>query len=133
MKEWELFLFTLVIGLIGSIVGTYLSKPTDRKVLENFYRKTKPFGFWGPLKQILPADESQAMRREHRCDILALPFVLGWHITLFIWPMQLIVKTYGAFAITFTIFLVCLVGMYFLWYRNLPPAAAPVETDTQAA
>ena len=31
------------------LIVTFLTKPTDRKVLENFYEKVKPQGFWRPF------------------------------------------------------------------------------------
>ncbi len=129
-EVWQ-FLLVGAIGLVGTVIGTYLTKPTDRKVLENFYRTTRPFGFWGPLKKILPEDVRSAMQREHRNDILAVPFTLLWHVTLLLLPMQLIIGTFKAFWITFALFVTALVGMYFFWYRNLPPAQNAVhETET---
>ncbi|MFC1509152.1 sodium:solute symporter [Candidatus Omnitrophota bacterium] len=114
--------FTVItsLSLVGAVIGTYLTEPTDRHVLENFYRKTRPFGFWGPLKVILPENERQAMEREHFYDILSLPFALGWQITLFILPMQLVIGAYDAMPVTGAVFAVSLLGMYLFWYRKLP-------------
>ena len=114
------FIAILLISLSATIAGTYLTKPTDRKILENFYRKTRPFGFWAPLKKILPDGVRTEMKREHFYDIIALPFVLGWQITLFMLPMQLIIKNYTQFWLTFVVFIVCLTGMYQFWYKKLP-------------
>jgi len=33
------------ISLFCSIVGTFLAPPTEKSVIDNFYRKTRPFGF----------------------------------------------------------------------------------------
>ena len=114
--------FTVItsLSLVGAVIGTYLTEPTDRNVLENFYRKTRPFGFWGPLKVNLPEHERQAMEREHFYDILSLPFALGWQITLFILPMQFVIGAYDAMPVTGVIFAVSLLGMYVFWYRKLP-------------
>jgi Na+/proline symporter len=114
------FMWTAVAGLVGSIVGTFIAPPTDRAVLENFYKTTKPFGFWSPLKSCLNTEELAANRKEHRNDALALPFTLLWQVTLFLLPMQLIVKDFDAFWTTLPLFIVGLVGLYFFWYRNLP-------------
>ncbi len=130
-ERWQ-FIFMLAIGLIGSIAGTYLSKPTDDKIVENFYRITRPFGFWGKYIHTFSPQEQIGIKKEHRNDIIALPFVLGWQITLFLLPMQLMIKSYNAFFITFAVFAVSLAGMYWFWYRNLPktnyePDIRPVE------
>ena len=110
----------VTVGLSGSILGTYLGKPTPKDVLNRFYRETRPFGFWRPLHKSLSIHERLAMVREHRYDIAALPFALGWQITLFLLPMQLMVRNYYAFWITLAPFTICLISLYFLWYRNLP-------------
>ena len=114
------FLITMAIGFAGSIFGTYVTNPTDRKVLEHFYQTTRPFGWWGPLKDCLPADVQQRMKKEHFYDVLSLPFAIVWQVTIFLLPMQLIIRSWNAFFVTLVIFAVSLVGLYFFWYKKLP-------------
>ena len=116
------FLTMMSIALVGAIVGTYLGKPTDRQVLEHFYKTTRPFGLWGPLRNTLPPDVRETTRREHFYDLAALPFTFLWQVTLFLLPMQLVIRNMRDFWITLPIFLVSLFGMYQLWYKHLPPA-----------
>jgi len=116
------FLLTMAIGFAGSIFGTYVTKPTDRKVLEHFYQTTRPFGWWGPLKDCLPADVQQRMKKEHFYDVLSLPFAIVWQITLFLLPMQLLIRSWNAFFVTLVLFVISLIGLYFFWYRQLPEA-----------
>lgn len=120
--EWQQFVLLLAISLTGSVLGTYMSRPTERRVLENFYRTTRPFGFWKPLQDILPPSVLQSMRAEHRNDLLSLPFALGWQITLLLIPMQLMIGNFRDLWITVPIFSLCLAGLYVFWYRKLPPA-----------
>jgi len=116
-------LIMIGFGLVGSIIGTYITRPTDPKIAEHFYRTTRPFGFWKPLRQMMEPDVRASMEREHRNDLIAVPFTFGWQITLFLMPMQLLVRSFNTFWITFAIFLTCLAGMYIFWYRQLPPAS----------
>jgi len=67
-------------GLAGSAAATYIRAPADRAVLERFYRTTKPFGLWGPLKRILGAEEAAAMARSTSNDLISVPFALFWQI-----------------------------------------------------
>lgn len=120
------FFITLAIGLTGTIIGTYLTRPTGHTVLEHFYRTTRPFGFWGPLKESMTPEVRAEMKKEHVRDTLALPFALGWQITLFMLPMQLVIKSYHAFFITLGIFLVSLAGLYLIWMRKM---AAEIAFD----
>ena len=129
VSEIALFIVVTLIPLIACIIGTYLTKPTDPDLLRNFYIKTRPFGIWGHLKHTLPREQRDAMTREHRYDLLAVPFTLGWQVTLFLLPMQLIIRTYQAFAVTLVIFLICLAGVYLFWYRNLPASGPMPDAD----
>ncbi|MGH2270251.1 sodium:solute symporter family transporter [Anaerohalosphaeraceae bacterium U12dextr] len=113
------FVVMASIGLIASVVGAYLTEPTDRAVLEHFYRTTRPFGLWRPFRELLAPEVRVKMALEHKRDVRALPFALGWQITLFLLPMQLLIKSYQAFGITLVIFGVSLAGLYFTWLRHI--------------
>jgi Na+/proline symporter len=122
MPEWQQFIYMMVAGLAGSIAATYLTPATDRGVLEHFYRTTKPFGLWGPLRQTVSPEEAAAMSREHRYDLISVPFALAWQITMLMLPMLLIIKQFRSAAVTGAILAAALIGLYFFWYKKLPPA-----------
>ena len=123
------FLVLMPIGVVAGVIGTYLFKPTDRAVLERFYKTTRPFGFWGPFKKTLDPQMLAITKREHFYDIACIPFALGWQITLFLWPMLLLIQAWTALWVTLAIFFFCLGMMYLLWYRQLPPKETPNYED----
>ncbi len=118
-ERW-LFSILIIFGFIASIAGSLLTKPTDGEVLKNFYRKTKPFGLWDPVKKTLPAEIREKMQKEHKYDLLALPFALIWQVSIFLLPMQLMLQTWDAFFVTLVIFMAGSTGLYFFWYKKLP-------------
>jgi len=118
-EKW-FFVTLFSIGLFGSIIGTYMTQPTDKKIVEHFYKTTLPIGFWGPLKKRLPKVIRAKAEKEHRNDIIALPFTMTWMITLFIMPTQVVTGAWGPLRISGGLFVISLIGMYFFWYRNLP-------------
>jgi SSS family solute:Na+ symporter len=120
MGEWSQFIIFGSLSFGGALLGTFLTLPTERSVLEHFYKTTRPFGFWGPLKDTLSELERQAVAKEHRNDILALPFALVWQVCLFLLPMQVVIHAYGDMWFTLPLFLIGLAGLYWFWYRNLP-------------
>ena len=120
MPEWQQILSMVGAGLAGSLAATYLRPPTDRAVLERFYRTTKPFGLWGPLKKALAPEEAAAMAREHKYDLISLPFALFWQISMLMLPLFLIVREFRSSAVAAAVLAVSLIGLYFFWYRKLP-------------
>ena len=123
MSEWWQFVYIAGTGLTGCIIGTYLTAPTARNVLEHFYKTTRPFGFWKPLKSVLSPDQRIATEKEHRNDLSALPFSLVWQVSVLLLPMQLMIKAYTAFFVTLGLFAISMAGLYVFWFKNLPKAA----------
>jgi Na+/proline symporter len=114
------FLLLTPVSLLLSIAGTYLAPPTEPAVIDNFYRRTRPFGLWKKLESSLPDDIWRAMKREHRNDLMALPIAFVWMVTMYLLAMQLLIQQWWPAAITGTIFLASVYGLYRIWYRNLP-------------
>jgi len=122
MVEWQQFLLMGGLSFLGTIGGSLLTPPTDMQRLAHFYRTTRPFGWWGPVRATFAPEQQRELAREHRNDIIAVPFALLWQITLFILPMQLVIRAYDSFWRTLPLFLVAVAGLYYFWYRNLPAA-----------
>ena len=120
MPEWEQFTIMTTLSFLGTISGSIVSAPAPMKVLQHFYRTTRPFGLWGPLRHEFQGEQRALMEKEHRTDIIAVPFAMLWQVTLFLLPMQLVIKSYRAFAMTLPLFLFAAAGMYWFWWRPLP-------------
>ena len=88
-------------------------------MLENFYKTTRPFGFWGPLKKTLPEDVRVKMDAENRNDILTIPFALLAQVTLFLLAMQVVIKAYSSIAWTLPLFLIGVIGLRIFWWKPL--------------
>ena len=114
------FLSVAAFGVIGAILGSLLTKPTDDDVLKNFYKKTKPFGFWGKYKDTLDPETRIKVRREHFYDLISLPFVVAWQYLLLLMPVLLVTGNFKAFKVVAVLFVIALLGVYIFWYRNLP-------------
>ncbi len=118
-EQWQFVILTLFTAAC-TIIGTYLTKPTDHDILVNFYKATRPFGFWKPLRYVLSEDATVKMKKEHRNDLLAIPFVMTWLVTMFLMPMQLIIRQYYVFCVTLGLFVVSVIFIYIFWFKNLP-------------
>ncbi len=130
MLEWHQFFFILAIGFLASIIGTYLTKPTSFDVVERFYIKTRPFGIWGPFKNSLDPKTREATKKEHKNDIISIPFGMLWLISLFLLPLTAMVLNWAVFTVAFLLLIISLVGLYYFWYRHLPPPAAKNNKNT---
>ena len=125
MVEWQQFLLMIALSFGGTIIVSLLTPATPRETLRHFYRTTRPFGAWGPLREELTAEQRAADAREHRNDILAVPFIMVAQVALFLLTMQFMIHAYTALAWTTALFALALLGVYRFWWRALPPADNP--------
>ncbi len=113
------YIIIFVATLFFSVVTTLMTKPTASDVLENYYLKVRPFGLWRPFKNRLTESSLRCSGSEHKRDLWALPFSLIAHVTLMLSSMQIILRLWYSFAVTFGIFVLCVIILYFVWYRHL--------------
>lgn len=131
----EVWSFALIGGatLIACVVITYLTDPTRREVLSTFYRETKPFGFWGPVRERIDALELEKVLAENRRDIAGILLAVPWQLVLFLTTMMVVTKNWGTVAILSAILLALSIGLYFVWFRHLSSDESPeAEESTRA-
>ncbi|MDP6821596.1 MAG: sodium:solute symporter, partial [Candidatus Marinimicrobia bacterium] len=71
IPEYTSFLIASGSSLAGCILGTLLTPATENSVLENFYKVTRPFGFWSHIRGSLPEAVQSKVNQENRRDIIA--------------------------------------------------------------
>ena len=119
IPEYFAFVIATVSSLLGMIIGTYVSEPTGEKTLLEFYKRTRPFGLWGPIRKQLAPDTLQKINQENRRDILSTFFAVPWQIVLFLTGMSIIFKRWDEFFWLALLLTFLSVGLYFNWYRHL--------------
>ena len=113
------FLIPSSVSLFGCILGTLLTPPTDDAVLNNFYKITRPFGFWSPIRNTLPDNIRAKINRENQRDILATCLAVPWQLVLFVTGMMLVMKQWETFGVLFLLLILLSIGLYFTWFRYL--------------
>ena len=119
IPEYTSFMIASGSSFIGCILGTYLTEPTDEKVLFNFYKITRPFGFWNKIRNRLPKETLTNINNENRADIIATFFAVPWQIVLFLIGMMIVLKQWYSLMILLPLFLILSSGLYWFWFRNL--------------
>ncbi|HGY57115.1 MAG TPA: sodium:solute symporter [Caldithrix abyssi] len=119
IPEYFSFSIATISSLIGMIIGTYAAKPTDEKVLFEFYKRTRPFGLWGPIRKKISATTMEKINRENRRDILSTFMAVPWQVVLFLTGMTIIYKRWDEFIWLFLILAALSTGLYFNWFRHL--------------
>ena len=119
IPEYFSFSIATSASLIGMVIGTYAAKPTDEKVLFEFYKRTRPFGFWGPVRKKIAASTLEKINTENRRDILSTFMAVPWQVVLFLTGMTIIYKRWDEFFWLILILAALSTGLYFNWFRHL--------------
>ena len=121
LVEWQQFVWSTGLGLLGVVLGSLLTSPPPEEDLRRFYQTTRPFGLWGPLRATLAPAQRAATDEENRRDLLALPFALITQVTLFLLPMQFVIHAFDSVLLTLPLFLLGVGGLVW-WWRGQPSA-----------
>lgn len=124
IPEYYFFIVASLSSLLGCVVGTYLTPETERGVLENFYKTTRPFGLWGSIKNVFPESVRSKIRKENQRDIISTVIAIVWQLSLFLSGMILILGHWEKLSALLIVFLVASVFLYFNWYRHLSDEVA---------
>ena len=114
------FLLIFVISIIGCLAGTLLTKPDEEQVLIDFYRRVRPWGFWGPvLKLVRAQDPAFEPNPDFLRDMFNVAVGIVWQITLVALPIYFVIQQFTRAAVAAAIVAVTSLILKFTWYDHL--------------
>jgi Na+/proline symporter len=109
-----------LISLIGSILGSLLTKKEDDETLKKFYRQVRPWGFWKPVeKMVLAEDPSFQANRDFWRDMFNIAVGIVWQISLMAFPVFLVLREWNQFYVAVAVMVVTTVILKFTWWNKL--------------
>jgi Na+/proline symporter len=117
--EYMTFTFVILISSIATLIGTFIGKPTGTEVLTNFYKKTRPFGFWNPVRSKCDPSFISDVKKENQRDLLLLGPACLWLVTLFWMMTAFVAKKWDSFAGALVLVVLLKIVLYKFWYKNL--------------
>jgi Na+/proline symporter len=119
----ELYYFPLilVISLLGALIGTYTSPPTNEETLKTFYRNVRPWGFWKPIHDKVVADDPSFRRNtDFWRDMFNVLVGTIAQTALVIFPFFIVLKKILPLGISLAIIALCFIIMKRTWWDRLP-------------
>jgi solute:Na+ symporter, SSS family len=124
------FPIILLISLVGCIVGSLVTEPDDEEVLKNFYLKTRPWGFWGPIYEKVVRDNPAVLpNRAFARDMFNVVVGIAWQTSLVAAGIYLVLQDFVALTICTGIIIFASVILKFNWYDKIEdyPADLPAN------
>jgi hypothetical protein len=109
-----------LISLIGSILGSLLTKKEDDATLKKFYRQVRPWGFWKPVERMVMAEEpSFRANRDFWKDMFNIVVGIVWQISLMAFPVFLVMREWTQFYVAVGVMIVTTIILKFTWWNKL--------------
>jgi len=117
--EYFSFAFAAGSSFVAMIIGTYLTKPTDEITLREFYKRTRPFGYWKPVRNVFTSSVLEKINLENKRDIKSVLMAVPWQIVLFLTFMMVVMGRWDSFFVLLILLVVLSIGLYLTWFRHL--------------
>ena len=115
-----LFPIIFIISLIGSFLGTFLTKPTEMNTLKSFYKSVRPWGWWGPVyKELLKEDNSFKKNTDFWKDMVNCVIGIIWQSSMIVMPIYFVIRDYPKAIIALTIFVTTSIILKFTWLDRI--------------
>ncbi|MGB9485711.1 MAG: sodium:solute symporter family protein [Terriglobia bacterium] len=119
------FPLVLAISLVGCLAGTLLTKPEDEAILKDFYRRVRPWGFWGPILAKVRAENPAFERnKDFWRDMFNVVVGITWQVNLVALPIYIVIQKFHNAVITAAIIAVTSIVLKFTWYNHLKAGEA---------
>ncbi|UII81153.1 sodium:solute symporter family protein [Flagellimonas sp. CMM7] len=112
------YLFPLIFGfsLLGSFLGTYLTKPTNKEVLKSFYKNVNPWGWWKPVSdEIKNEDASFKKNTDFWWDMMNCGIGIIWQSSMILLPIYLVIRDYPKTIVSLTVFIITSIILKYTW------------------
>ena len=120
MHAIYLFPIIFIISLLGSFLGTFLSKPTEINTLKSFYKSVRPWGWWDPVyKELLKEDDRIKKNTDFLKDMLNCAIGIVWQSSMIVLPIYFVIRDYPKALIALVVFAITSIILKFTWFDKV--------------
>jgi hypothetical protein len=120
--NWDLMAFpTLVLlSLVATVAGSLLSKPQSESSLVEFYTRTRPWGWWGPVRDAaLRRNPAFEPNRDFGWDAFNVVVGIVWQTAFVALPIYIVIHEWSMAAGCFGVILITSTILKRTWYDRL--------------
>jgi len=87
------FPIILVFSTIGCIIGTYIKPLENREAVKEFYKTTRPWGLWSPIRrEVMTEDPNFKMNRDFSRDTFNVLVGIVWQMAQVVIPIYFMIR-----------------------------------------
>ena len=118
----DIFVFPIIFlfSLLGCIIGTYIQPLPNREQVKTFYKQTKPWGFWGPIKkEVMQEDPSFVPNLDFKRDSFNVVVGIIWQMAQVVIPIYFMLRENTEMLIWSAILILTSYLLKKYWWNNL--------------
>ncbi len=118
----DIFVFPLIFGfsLLGCILGTYAQPLPNVESVKKFYKQTKPWGFWGPVKEaVMQEDPDFVPNMDFKRDSFNVIVGIVWQMAQLVIPIYFMLRQNTEMIIWSAVLLLTSYLLKKYWWDNL--------------
>jgi Na+/proline symporter len=124
------FPLILALSLVGSVAGSLLTPIDDLEVLKEFYRKVRPWGFWGPIHELVAAEHPETVANGCLArDWVNVAVGTTWQTALAATGVYLVIEDYRSLAMSIAVIVFTTIVLKLNWYDKLEDYPADLVSD----
>ncbi|WP_207535362.1 sodium:solute symporter family protein [Desertivirga arenae] len=113
----------LLVSALGCIVGTYLEPLPNREDVKEFYRKTRPWGFWGPIKEeVMREDPGFKPNKDFQKDMSNIIVGIIWQMSQVVIPIYFMIRENTQMVIWSGVLILTSIWLKKFWWDKLKEA-----------
>ncbi len=118
----DIFVFPIIFlfSFLGCIIGTYVEPLPNREKVKQFYKQTKPWGFWGPIKrEVMQEDPSFVPNMDFKRDTFNVVVGVIWQMAQVVIPIYFMLRENTEMVIWSAILILTSYLLKKYWWDNL--------------
>ena len=118
----DIFIFPIIFlfSLLGCIIGTYLHPLQNREQVKQFYKQTKPWGLWGPIKkEVMVEDPLFRPNSDFKRDTFNVVIGIIWQMAQVVIPIYFMLRENTQMLIWCAVLILTSYLLKKYWWNNL--------------
>jgi solute:Na+ symporter, SSS family len=117
------FPFIFVLSALASVVGSLLSDSEPDEVLKRFYKEVRPWGWWGPIRDMVIAeDPAFEPNRSATRDAVNVGVGIVWQMTFVTIPLYMVLRDMRGLWISLGVLVATSLFLKKSWYDRIEEA-----------
>ncbi|MBC6999770.1 sodium:solute symporter family protein [Cytophaga sp. FL35] len=118
----DIFVFPVILlfSMVGCIIGTYLQPLTNREQVKEFYKRTKPWGFWKPIQEEVLAENPDFIpNKDFKRDSFNVVVGVIWQMAQVVIPIYFMLRENTEMIVWCAILILTSALLKKYWWNNL--------------